>query len=702
MKELELKMDVLEATFLYFKGIREKKEKDLWKKGITNWRELEKHYEGEQLTFLDEVPYDSIHSRIKDCRNALKERKAEFFSSILPKREYYRIATAFYPTTIFMDIETTGLSKYYDYTTLVGWCINGKYNYYIKGDDDTTFRNCLASATCIVTFNGTLFDIPFLLKDFPGVQIPKIHVDLRFLSRRVGLSGGQKAIEDRIGVVRPAEIENVQGKTAPLLWYKFFRGNIDSLKLLIKYNYFDVYGLQSIFNSVINLILEKNEFPSKLLPIKIQNDFLLKEHYGLEIPDNLLKKKRHKIRRSISSFTLDKLANKKDYQNYSIVGIDLTGSEARPTGFCFLQGNIAYTSLISTDTELINATIKAKPVIVSIDSPLSLPIGRISVFDDDPGRKKYGIMRVCERILKKRGINVYPSLIPSMQKLTMRGIKLATELRALGIPVIESFPGAAQDILGIPRKRADLTLLKDGLAGFGIKGDFIRKAVSHDEVDAITSAIVGYFFWFGKFEALGNFDEDYLIIPDISKSIPKWQNTDVFGLSGAISAGKTTTANYIQEKGYSYTRFSLILAKELEEKGESVNRRNLQVLGDQIFKNGKQRWLCKKVFQSLPSPVSKIVIDGLRHPEDYAFLVESFGPSFRHLFINTNFKIRKQRYLKHSKSNKIKDFESAINHPVERDIEKLKVLAYKEINNSGTLKTLYGIIDKEVKTIKRT
>ena len=46
-----------------------------------------------------------------------------------------------------------------------------------------------------------------------------------------------------------------------------------------------------------------------------------------------------------------------------------------------------------------------------------------------------------------------------MRMLTERGIHLAARFRALGIPVIESYPGAAQDIMRIPRKRAGLEYL---------------------------------------------------------------------------------------------------------------------------------------------------------------------------------------------------------------------------------------------------
>ena len=185
-----------------------------------------------------------------------------------------------------------------------------------------------------------------------------------------------------------------------------------------------------------------------------------------------------------------------------IIGIDLTGSEKRASGFCVLRGNVALTSTVNSNDEMLVRVLKEKPDLISVDSPLSLPEGRIRVSDDDPGRAEFGIMRRCERELKRRGINVYPSLLPSMQGLTQRGIALAETFRRHGIPVIESYPGAAQDIMGIPRKGAGEKYLKQGLAEFGIVGPFETEAVSHDELDAITSAVVGSFFLAGQFEAL--------------------------------------------------------------------------------------------------------------------------------------------------------------------------------------------------------
>jgi len=166
------------------------------------------------------------------------------------------------------------------------------------------------------------------------------------------------------------------------------------------------------------------------------------------------------------------------------------------------------------DEDLIEATVKAKPRIVSIDSPLSIPGGR------EAGPKKestaiatLGIMRRCERTLRRRGIHVYPCLLPSMRGLTRRGIRLAQAFTELGYEVIESYPGAAQDIIGIIRKKVDVEELKRGLIDFGISGDFNNGKINHDKLDAVTSALVAYFYLTDNYEALGNDEEGYLIVP---------------------------------------------------------------------------------------------------------------------------------------------------------------------------------------------
>ncbi len=123
-------------------------------------------------------------------------------------------------------------------------------------------------------------------------------------------------------------------------------------------------------------------------------------------------------------------------------------------------------------------------------------------------------MRQCERILRKRGIRVYPTLIQSMQNLTVRGMGLARRLRDAGYTVIESYPGAAQDILQFPRKKINLQQLETDLMAMGIIPHAEKEPVTHDQLDALTSALVGYFYLAGMYEAIGNEAEGYLILPE--------------------------------------------------------------------------------------------------------------------------------------------------------------------------------------------
>jgi predicted nuclease with RNAse H fold len=218
------------------------------------------------------------------------------------------------------------------------------------------------------------------------------------------------------------------------------------------------------------------------------------------------------------SVTITALRRRMRDPDARVIGIDLTGSESRPTGWALLQGATVITGTLASTEEILDRTLACRPRIVSIDSPLSLPAGR-DCTQDSCHCRAHGITRECERVLKRRGVNVYPCLIQSMQALTRRGMEIAEMLRAAGVEVIESYPGAAQDIMRIPRKRASQTQLRGGLERFGLRGLRAPGALTHDELDAVTSAVVGSFFLADLHEALGNDREGYLVIPSIRESV---------------------------------------------------------------------------------------------------------------------------------------------------------------------------------------
>ncbi|MHC1744969.1 MAG: ribonuclease H-like domain-containing protein [Syntrophobacteraceae bacterium] len=164
---------------------------------------------------------------------------------------------------LFLDIETTGLSLHYD-MIIVGWSLGRHYGVYINGQDDTLLRGALAQAKAIVTFNGTLFDLKFLKKHFDALEIPPVHIDLRFFAKRVGLSGGQKAIEAELGFKRKAVIGDMLGEAAPILWHKYRRGDRKAMRRLIKYNHADIEGMKWILDACTRLYFDRESIPKKI------------------------------------------------------------------------------------------------------------------------------------------------------------------------------------------------------------------------------------------------------------------------------------------------------------------------------------------------------------------------------------------------------------------------------------------------------
>ena len=196
----------------------------------------------------------------------------------------------------------------------------------------------------------------------------------------------------------------------------------------------------------------------------------------------------------------------------NVVGIDLAGSPNRNTGICTLKKDrITFFTVLHTDREIINYVEKENPAIVAIDAPLNLPPGRKSL--EDRNREHF---RPCDRELLRRGIRFFPITLGPMRLLTERGIRLRKSLTRRGYPVIEVYPGAAQDIWNTGRKQDGLSKLRRGLEKLGIKG--LHREMGGDELDAVTAALVGQLFLRSKAEVLGDFKRGAIVIPHAKKT----------------------------------------------------------------------------------------------------------------------------------------------------------------------------------------
>jgi uncharacterized protein YprB with RNaseH-like and TPR domain/predicted nuclease with RNAse H fold len=520
---------ILPETFVHIDGIGAKTERRLWQAGIRDW---------ESLARTPLARRSTIAAALERSERALARGDLDYFFMALPVSERWRAFADFGPQFVALDIETTGLSTY-DEVTVIGIESEGSYRTFVRGANLEDAAEVLAGAKGLITFNGALFDLPFITRTFPELTLPGAHVDLRFLARRVGLAGSLKTIEHLAHLQRADQLADITGYEATVLWSEYeYEGRRRSLRDLVAYNAADTCVLRSLAELVVERLYtalqETRERPTRedrlfdpdlpaglprprrapaapprLPSVRASAATLRVGSQTLALPER---------RSSEPAITIRDLCRRMSDPQARVVGIDLTGSEDRPSGWALLEGDTLVTGMLSSTSELLERTIACGPRLVSIDSPLSLPAGR-DCTDDGCECRSLGITRDCERTLKRRGVNVYPCLIQSMQALTRRGIEIAAALREQGIEVIESYPGAAQDIMRIPRKRASMVQLQGGLERFGLCGLRPAGELTHDELDAATSAIVGSFYLADQHEAIGNDEEGYLIIPCVDAGI---------------------------------------------------------------------------------------------------------------------------------------------------------------------------------------
>lgn len=198
-----------------------------------------------------------------------------------------------------------------------------------------------------------------------------------------------------------------------------------------------------------------------------------------------------------------------------VLGLDLAGVPHRSTGWCVLyDGRDARIGVAHSDEEIEALAARVHPALVIIDAPLSLPLGRRTI-EDRSGPH----LRACDRELLRRRIRFFPLTLGPMRTLTVRGMRLADRLRRTGADVVEGYPGASQDLLGIPRKGVGLVPLARGLRRLGIRGDLDRDGLTHDELDAVAIAWVGREHLRGRSLVIGDVREGEMVLPVPAESV---------------------------------------------------------------------------------------------------------------------------------------------------------------------------------------
>jgi uncharacterized protein YprB with RNaseH-like and TPR domain len=233
---------MLRHTFIHGPGIGPLREATIWDRGAGTWEEyLTAHDEGR----FPETHYAELPAVIASSQHALERGDLGFFAQRLPPDEHWRLYEEFGPSAAYVDIETTGLYAGFDRITVVAMHTDAGTELFVRGRNLRDFPAAVAAFPLVVTFNGAVFDLPFLAREFDGWG-PVAHIDLRFALRRLGLRGGLKAIERQTGLARSSDVYGMTGWDAVRLWRSHERGDPHALDRLLEYARYDVVNLKPL------------------------------------------------------------------------------------------------------------------------------------------------------------------------------------------------------------------------------------------------------------------------------------------------------------------------------------------------------------------------------------------------------------------------------------------------------------------------
>jgi len=242
---------MLKNTFIHIQGIGAITEQRLWESGIRDWDAIG-----------GDLPSPVAPRRKHFLLNGIEESWRHFdgcnpsyFSKLLPANQSWRLFPEFRDSTVYLDIETTGLDRYFNTITTIALYDGQEIKTYVHGQNLDDFIDEIYKYKVIVTYNGKSFDVPFLEHHF-NIRLRQAHIDLRYVLSSLGFRGGLKGCERQLGMDR-GDLKDIDGFFAVLLWEEYQRtGEQKTLDTLLAYNIQDTINLENLMVTAYNLKLK--------------------------------------------------------------------------------------------------------------------------------------------------------------------------------------------------------------------------------------------------------------------------------------------------------------------------------------------------------------------------------------------------------------------------------------------------------------
>jgi uncharacterized protein YprB with RNaseH-like and TPR domain len=246
---------MLQNTFIHIQSIGAITEQRLWESGIRDWASINNEVSiplsAGRKYYLDKGIAESLE-QIQRCNPA-------YFSKLLPSNQCWRLFPEFRNSTVYLDIETTGLDRYFNDITPIALYDGKSIKTYVQGVNLDDFIEEIQKYKVIVSYNGESFDVPFIERFFK-IRLNHAQIDLRYVLYSLGFRGGLKGCERQLGMGR-GNLSDIDGFFAVLLWDEYQRtGDQKALNTLLAYNIQDTINLENLMVTAYNLKLKDTPF----------------------------------------------------------------------------------------------------------------------------------------------------------------------------------------------------------------------------------------------------------------------------------------------------------------------------------------------------------------------------------------------------------------------------------------------------------
>ncbi|MEY2930216.1 MAG: hypothetical protein RL033_965 [Pseudomonadota bacterium] len=237
---------MLTSSFQIAPGLGPRRERQLWQAGVVDWGDYPAAAATVRLPARQDV---DLRCALERADAALVAQDVAGLAELLPGGEHWRLFERFGGDAAYLDIETSDDTVESCFISAIGVLDRRGPQLLLAGRDLQRFPELAREWSVLVTFNGSAFDVPILRRAFPEWQPPLAHIDLRHVLRRLGQTGGLKAIErrlHRLHLERPEHLRGFDGSNACGLFQRWRTGDRAALRLFAEYNLYDVIHLRTL------------------------------------------------------------------------------------------------------------------------------------------------------------------------------------------------------------------------------------------------------------------------------------------------------------------------------------------------------------------------------------------------------------------------------------------------------------------------